>query len=248
MNTEKEKNMSTATVPISHWVKVACEQKIGDFWRVDAWKTFDDKNPAAVAFIDDLTGRVIFVDPAASTDKAAQAVISARVRSLEATLAIAKKVDHIEVSMHGKHGSLIADLEPDEMSEAGDDRIYIGFVPDESPSACFDLLGAAAKEDSIGLRVWSDVFSDVSQHSFDISKNDIRAAASDLALPDRVTFSFEDLGLSSDEEDEDIILDAAGEKLTSEYGFCHKGFSAHIKRQDEGCTVTVSDIEWDTEA
>lgn len=69
----------------SKWAEIKCdylcEEPDDMFWRVDAWKTDNDEGKV-IAYIDDLTGRVVYADPDARFDEYAQAVIKDRLKDL----------------------------------------------------------------------------------------------------------------------------------------------------------------------
>ena len=77
------------TKKLSCWAEIACWYLCEDdkFWRVDAWRTNNDAEEGKViAYIDDLTGRVLYIDPLASVDAHAQKVISAKVNEIESKI------------------------------------------------------------------------------------------------------------------------------------------------------------------
>ena len=54
------------------------------FWRVDAWQTDDENEEGKViAYIDDLTGRVVYADPEAQIDKGVQALIKEKISEIK---------------------------------------------------------------------------------------------------------------------------------------------------------------------
>lgn len=62
-----------------NWAEIRCDYiDINDmFWRVDAWETNNDcEEGKVIAYIDDLTGRVLYADPRAIADEYAQEVVS----------------------------------------------------------------------------------------------------------------------------------------------------------------------------
>ena len=75
----------------SKWSEIRCDYLCEDpddrFWRVDAWKTFDDwEEGVVIAYVDDLTARVVYADPEAREDEYAQAVISGKVNEIKTYL------------------------------------------------------------------------------------------------------------------------------------------------------------------
>lgn len=70
-----------------------CEDRDDRFWRVDAWKTDDDNEEGKViAYIDDLTLRVLYIDPVARTDEYAQEVIRDRIEELREEKSVSDRV------------------------------------------------------------------------------------------------------------------------------------------------------------
>lgn len=71
------------------WMEIKCDYICEDpndmFWRVDAWETADDwEEGKVIAYIDDLTGRVVYADPDAQWDEYAQEVIKKKQAELRA--------------------------------------------------------------------------------------------------------------------------------------------------------------------
>lgn len=62
---------------MSKWAEIRCDYCDDDgFWSVDAWRTVNnDEMGEVIAYIDSLTGRVIYRDPLARVDEYAQEVI-----------------------------------------------------------------------------------------------------------------------------------------------------------------------------
>ena len=70
-----------------------CEDRDDRFWRVDAWKTGDDNEEGKViAYIDDLTFRVLYIDPVARTDEYAQEVIRDKIEELREEKPVSDRV------------------------------------------------------------------------------------------------------------------------------------------------------------
>ena len=56
----------------TYWAEIRCNymDDTDRFWRVDAWKTEnDDEEGKVIAYIDDIRGRVLYIDPLASVDE-----------------------------------------------------------------------------------------------------------------------------------------------------------------------------------
>ena len=69
-----------------HWAEVVCDyiDESDGFWRVDAFPTGEniwghEEEGTVIAYIDDLSGRVLYNDPFARTDSMAQAVIQEKI-------------------------------------------------------------------------------------------------------------------------------------------------------------------------
>lgn len=71
------------------WAEIRCDylDEENQFWSVDAWEyPFDhDGDGKTIAYIDDLSGRVIYTDPIARIDKDAQEVIQAKIKEVKAS-------------------------------------------------------------------------------------------------------------------------------------------------------------------
>lgn len=144
----------------SRWTEVKCDYEEDGFWRVDAWKTDDDDEPLEViAFIDDLTGRVLYNDTLAIYDQKAQAVIQEKLKTLT-TLEFKKGAGSISVSMPTDNGSLVAEFEPKEMTGAEEDSVYLCFRNKGSGIIDLDLQAAKLREDRITLYEWDDIHSE----------------------------------------------------------------------------------------
>ncbi len=80
----------------SHWTEIRCDYICEDsddqFWRVDAWRT-DDENEVGevIAYIDDLTARVIYCEAIARIDKSAQEIIAEKVDEIQKRLCDERK-------------------------------------------------------------------------------------------------------------------------------------------------------------
>lgn len=73
---------------VSKWKEIKCDYLCEDpddmFWRVDAWVTDDgNEEGKVIAYVDDLTGRVVYADPDAKFDPFALAVIADKVDEIK---------------------------------------------------------------------------------------------------------------------------------------------------------------------
>ena len=139
---------------------VSCQITEADdsFWKVEA-ETAADNRISVVAWIDDITGRVLYNDPRAKTDPFICHIIDQKVRTLMSPLKIEKKSSCIDIHMPSRHGIMIASFEPDVLSGAGYDAIYIGLMPSEDPYVYFDLAAIRSKhdEDILDILTWEDI-------------------------------------------------------------------------------------------
>ena len=65
----------------THYSEIRCDyiDEEDCFWRVDAWKTDDnDEEGSVIAYVDNITARVLYIDPIARLDPYAQDVINAK--------------------------------------------------------------------------------------------------------------------------------------------------------------------------
>lgn len=129
------------------------------FWRVDAWQTDDDSEEGKViALIDDLTGRVIYLEPLARMDEMAQEVIAEKVRQLDDGITIKKTgAGHIGIEVKTKAGVLWADVETAEYMGAEFDAIYTGIKLGKHESVV-DLTATKVDENTVSLYEWSNPY------------------------------------------------------------------------------------------
>jgi hypothetical protein len=79
---------------MSYWAEIRNDYLCEDdkFWRIDAWETGDDSEDGKViAYVDDLTGRVLYVNPLAIVDDYAQEVIQETVDDVNKAIAERKR-------------------------------------------------------------------------------------------------------------------------------------------------------------
>ncbi len=186
---------------VSRWQEIRCDYMDEDdrFWTVDAWETADDNEEGTViAYIDDITGRVIYIDPLARVDKYAQEVISERLSQLECPLRIEKKPGRIvitrpekdpykvEVDMPSRHGTLVASLEPNEYEGTGYNGVFVGLVPCDDPYVYLDLTAVCSNydEDSVDIRTWTNIWDENYDAKYPISGSDLQALVKSCYEPE----------------------------------------------------------------
>ena len=161
---------------LSRWSEIRCDyiDETDMFWRVDAWTTSDEGK--VIAYIDDLTGRVIYIDPLARVDSYAQEVIKDKLSKLKGVLKITSKPSNIEIQIPTAHGALIADIEPDEITGSGYDAIYLGLQPSEDPYIFFDLAAVRSHKDKdiVDILTWKDVMDEDYSEATEISGSEIK--------------------------------------------------------------------------
>lgn len=149
------------------------------FWSVDAWKTDDDcEEGKVIAYIDNLTGRVIYADPLARVDKMAQEEIAAKVAEIKSRFPVLLKDEQGTLTMYfeTKAGLLVAQLERDEVTGAGYDGVFVGIHPTGKEDSYLDLVSARAITDErvavaggndfyLQLNAWSNPYSEDTTYS-----------------------------------------------------------------------------------
>ncbi len=261
----REKSVTNPVNP--GWAEVKCDFLNEDdgFWRVDAWKTADDAEEGRViAYIDDVTGRIIYVDPLARVDAMAQEVIKDRIKNLGPTISVRRCNESIEASMPTKYGNLVAEFEFGASFGTTENELYIGLSGQDPEIYYFDIQSVRATDEGLLLYNWSDIWDEDCQQKFIIKAEDIRKFVSEetgcneaggdadrkekpgevepvAALPKECTFPLSGLGCS-DPSDKEELSDIISEKLSDQYGFCHRGFACSV----DGDLVHVTSIEWDT--
>lgn len=162
------------------WTKVTCSQmdEADQLWRVDAVLSGPDETAVTIALVNDITGAVTYLDPAARADALAQEVIREKVASLGPTIKLKRNQCNISASMTTPLGAMFADFEPKELTGDDSDIVYIWLkanAPQDDAEPA-DLLAAKATSEGVKLLVWSDIFEEAYQEEFFISAEDIDEA------------------------------------------------------------------------
>ena len=133
------------------------------FWRVDAWETDEDEEAGKViAYIDDITRRVLYHDPVARIDKLAQEAIQAKIAEIDDKVTVRKATaGYLAIEMETKYGTLLAEVQTSEYDGDLSDAIYTQFKPKDMGET-IDLVAAKVENDSatISLYEWSDPYTD----------------------------------------------------------------------------------------
>ena len=142
---------------LSRWCKTTLMLDTSQrLWRIDAWETNGAaEEPKAVAYIDDLTARVIYVSDGAKGD-----------RTIEKMIATAKeKIEHnrtaVSIDEDGTPTLLLrtpsctmrADIETEE--HVGYDAIYTGIVRDKEDPR--DICSVRKQKEVFDIRCWYDL-------------------------------------------------------------------------------------------
>ena len=143
---------------INRWGEVRCNflDEETHFWNVDAWKTPNgDEEGAVVAMIDDLTGRVIYIDPEAEADEMVREVINDFFANWKPDVWVSRNKMNHHISLHIRTaaGEMIAEAEPNSEDGSGYDAIFTGLQASEDPNVYMDLV--AAKADESGVRLYT---------------------------------------------------------------------------------------------
>ena len=164
---------------MSNWKEIRCSylDEADRFWRVDAWETEDDTEPGKViAYIDDLTRRVLYIDPLARTDSYAQEVISAKLDELKSPVSLEKhKSGTYSLTVETPNGTIIAEAEPGIDNTDECDQIYVGMQLCDDPYVYVDLASVQVVKDngSIIIHTWDDITDEDYKHAFVIEKEEI---------------------------------------------------------------------------
>ena len=152
---------SVLSGPGSRWAEIRCDHMDQDtrFWSVDAWETADGSEAKTIAYIDDITGRVLYTEPMARVDKYAQEVIQDRIAGLECPVRIKKRPGGIDIGMPSGGGTLTASLEPDKTTGAGYDAVFLGLEASRDPYVYLDLAAVRMHNggELVDILTWTDI-------------------------------------------------------------------------------------------
>ena len=137
------------------WQTIICDRIENGFWYVEAC---GPNSKETVAYIDDITGRVLYHHPLAAEDGAVRLAVDARLAKLGRTVTCERKPGCIDISLQTGHGGLTASIEPKEMSGAEYDAVYIGL--EDTAGSFIDLQSVHVREDGLHLYMWGDVWSE----------------------------------------------------------------------------------------
>lgn len=146
------------------------------FWRIDVWMPDrPDKDAAVVAYIDDLTGRVVYTDPVFKDEPKLAAIINEKVREIKEkkVLVAVNSAGVPTLRLKTALGTITAD--PDEMDQY---NMYIGIEFNNDPELYTDLLSVKAEETAddknLHLYVWNDIFNEDYQNEYEITGEDVK--------------------------------------------------------------------------
>lgn len=159
-------------------IRISHLDETDGFWRVDAWKTEDDNEEGEViAYIDDLTGRVLYNDPVARVDAQAQELIQEHIKKIETGVKLTRNsIGSVSVSMKTDIGTLVAEFEPDKFSGSGYDAILTGITLKDREYLDLSTVKADGRE--VRLYQWSDPYDEDWQIRNTIPKEDLLEAVS----------------------------------------------------------------------
>ena len=135
------------------WSDIRCDYCNDEgFWTVDAWKTpatdkDDGEEGSVIAYIDNLTARVIYIDPIARLDEYAQEVIKDKIKDIENNNRLFIKDEQGTMTMYFKTeaGPLVVQAEKAE--DVGTNNVYVGLKPKDFGDDYVDLVGIRVKTD-----------------------------------------------------------------------------------------------------
>lgn len=133
---------------MSKFAQVQCDFCTDDgFWTVDAWKTDDDSEEGkVVAYIDDLTARVIYTDPLARVDPMTQETIRQKLVELEKNkVRVRDECGTMCLYLETGAGTLVAQAEREE--GVGTDNMFVGIYPKDCDGSFFDINGVKVLTD-----------------------------------------------------------------------------------------------------
>ena len=101
----------------NHWAEIRTDYEDDFFRRVDAWKTDDDNEEGEViAQVDMLTGRIVYINPLARIDEAAQEAIRSLVDEAKKNIHISHHLQK-QINIHSS-GNGETDQHTDGICEA----------------------------------------------------------------------------------------------------------------------------------
>lgn len=128
-----------------------------------------------IAVVDEITGRVIYIDTTAENDADVQKVINKILSDRPDNITISKSGCVTSMKITTERGTLIADLEPSHLMETDYEAMYLSFEP-VNHAGCIDILCAKTKPDYIELLAWTDVYSEDYTDKFFLDYEDINDA------------------------------------------------------------------------
>jgi hypothetical protein len=141
-------------------IKVTNPKISEKIWSVKAWLTQNPSQETIIAYVDDLTGRVIYVDPEAKTDSFAQIVIKDildQIGEHHVSVSISP-YGQISLKLKSKRGIFEANADPGCDNGADEDGMFLSIQLSENPYVVSDLLAAKTNGEDIEMHIWSDVF------------------------------------------------------------------------------------------
>lgn len=141
---------------LSRWCKTALTlDTVERLWRIDAWETGGAEEPKAVAYIDDLTARVIYVSDDAKGDRTIEKMIETakeKIKRNKTAVSIDKNGRPI-LLLRTPSCTMRADIETEE--QVGYDAIYTGIIRGkENPR---DICSVREQKGSFDIRCWYDL-------------------------------------------------------------------------------------------
>lgn len=158
---------------MSEWSDIRCDYCNDEgFWTVDAWKTLatdedDGEEGSVIAYIDDLTARVIYIDPIARLDEYAQEIIKQKCEEIEKNnkVFVSESMGYLQVFFKTDAGTLTADFE--NKDDVGTDNVYVGIRPKCYSDDYIDLVGVRVETDKESFKGYKSMEHEIRLYGFD---------------------------------------------------------------------------------
>lgn len=170
----------------SIWRKIHCTELDPDnhFWTVEAWnrdvKAEDENDSEVIAYIDDITSRIIYVNKSAKEDPYAQCVIQHKIGQLP-PITIEKTYGYLEITIktyHDKNFDVEISL-PGCPDNPGKDAVFVG-LSDQDNFLCLDLAGVKVGCERADIYVWDDVFDEDWTRHFKVKHEEMEAVRKEI--------------------------------------------------------------------
>lgn len=126
-----------------------------------------------LAVLDDVTGRICYLDDVAKTDPEVQACVRSLLKTRPNKLLVEKEPDAISMSFDTPKGRIYADFEPSVLTHANHETVYVSFEPHPTVGIV-DLASVEISQDTININAWTNIFDPECTKSYQIKDNEIQ--------------------------------------------------------------------------